>query len=488
MKLHLGCGHLYLPGAVNIDKHDLCIADVQADAIRLPVKSKSCDTVFAYHVIEHLGYKGAVYALAEAFRVLKPDDPEGSFQAFLERSEPMWRAHLLSWIFGTEISGMGHGGLFPRELLQKLATEAGFCCLKFTEPKTHTNRWGFRLVAKASNDPVARLIAKLRPSIVAEVLQKCTPQEALEMELRLWAPVNRLLHGELTSQDAENLLLELTVVAPKVIHNWAELSAKDKTTPTPACSLNLKNLGRLADNLLKARLCSFLRDAFSAHCAMVNQVPDGYFPLLTAAKKVAQRWLASPPSRPEEELANSLEACGVLLRPKANLTFTDDFEISSGQTPLDGRSPRWPQHDLFTRQHFIERVHWFRDLGIKCFASGDLEQARCAFRLAVNSKMQDLYSLWNMARLQAVLDKKNNAEIFYKAALGFPLPDELKSRIFSELKNCSSGKPISIGPVSVGEGQDRIFGFLEKTSEKKPPSMRNIQTHESRRRKPSSGS
>jgi len=125
MKLHLGCGHLYLPGVVNIDKHDLCVADIQADVIRLPVKSKSCDTVFAYHVIEHLGYKGAVYALAEVFRALKPDgileletpDPEGSFKAFLERSEPMWRAHLLSWIFGTEISGMGHAGLFPRELL-----------------------------------------------------------------------------------------------------------------------------------------------------------------------------------------------------------------------------------------------------------------------------------------------------------------------------------------------------------------------------------
>ena len=192
---------------------------------------------------------------------------------------------------------------------------------------------------------------------------------------------------------------------------------------------------------------------------MVNQAPDGYFYLLTAAKKVAQKWLNSPPSRPEEELANSLEACGLLLRPKANLTFPGDFEVSSGQTPLVGRRPRWPQHYLFTRQHFIERVHWFRDLGIKCFASGELGQARCAFRLTVNSKMQDFYSLWNMARLQAALGKKSNAEIFYKAALGFPLPDELKSRIFSELKNCSSGKTISIGPISVGEGQDRIFGF-----------------------------
>ena len=56
MKLHLGCGHLYLPAAVNIDKHDLCVADVQADVIRLPIKRKSCSTVVTYHVIEHLGY------------------------------------------------------------------------------------------------------------------------------------------------------------------------------------------------------------------------------------------------------------------------------------------------------------------------------------------------------------------------------------------------------------------------------------------------
>ena len=45
MKLHLGCGNLYLPEAVNIDKHDLRVADVQADAVGLPIKSKSCDPV-----------------------------------------------------------------------------------------------------------------------------------------------------------------------------------------------------------------------------------------------------------------------------------------------------------------------------------------------------------------------------------------------------------------------------------------------------------
>lgn len=471
MILHLGCGGRYLPKALNVDRYDLCVADVQADAVILPIRCGVCEAVVAYHVIEHLGYRGAVYALAEFFRVLKPGgaleletpDPEASFQAFLEQDDPLRRAQLLSWIFGTEVSGMGHEGLFPKELLKKLAAEAGFCSLNFSEPKTHRHGWGFRLSAKAGNDPSARLIAALRPSIVADILQKCTPQEALEIELRVWVPLSRLLRGELPTSDRENLLLELVVVAPEVILHWAKLSENNCTTAWPASSLKLQDLSRLADAFLKARLSSCLRYAFSVLCATVNQVPNGYFFLLTAAKKVAQKWLVSLPIKPEEEIETSFEACGLFLQPKAKLTYAGDFEASSGQIFLTGRRPKWPEHNLFTSQQFMERTQWFRDLGLKCFACGDLEQARRAFRLAINSKMQDFYSLWNMARLQAALGEKNNAELFYKAALSFPLRDEVKNRLLSELNACSAGKPISIGPVSVGEGQDRIFDFLEKS-------------------------
>ncbi len=258
MKLHLGCGGRYLPGALNVDRYDLRVADVQADAVRLPVRCRACEAVVAYHVIEHLGYIGAVYALAEFFRVLKPGgvlemetpDPEASFQAFLEQDDPLWRANVLSWIFGTEISGMGHGGLFPKELLEKLGAEAGFCNPEFSEPKTHRHRWGLRLVARASDDPAARLMARLRPSLASEVLGELTPQEALEIELRLWGPLSRLVRGELNQQDAEALLLELTVVAPGVIHFWAGPAQENNDLPKPACAPNLKELGRLAHTLI----------------------------------------------------------------------------------------------------------------------------------------------------------------------------------------------------------------------------------------------
>ena len=102
MKLHLGCGGQHRPGAINVDRHDLRVADLCADARRLPVGTETCDAVVADHLLEHLGYVGATYALAEMFRVLRPDgrleletpDPGASFEAFLSDLRAMIETEL----------------------------------------------------------------------------------------------------------------------------------------------------------------------------------------------------------------------------------------------------------------------------------------------------------------------------------------------------------------------------------------------------------
>jgi len=468
MKLHIGCGGVYIPGAVNIDKYSLRVADIKADTLMLPVRSNTCDAVICHHVLEHLGYTGAVYALSEFYRVLKPNgvveletpDPERSFRAFISNSEPHWRAAVLSWIFGIEESGMGHKGLLPKELFERLVTEAGFCSLEFSEPKTHRHRWGLRCIAIKGLDPTARLISLLRPCIVSQVLYGATPQEAMEIEFKIWEGLRHILgHGSSPGQGRE-LLLELMVIAPEIFYHWAGLSGGYDELPVLRPPLDIKVIGRVAYALLEAGLCYALRSAFSTLCATVNQVPDTYNYLLDAAKCIINNWLVSPPKRPGEDLDRDLKGIGILIRPDVGMTFSGDFEISNGTRAIAGQCVRWPDHTIFTKEHLLERVRWFRDVGIKCFSLGRLDDARRLFRIALNSKLGDLYTLWNMARLQATLGNTRNAEIFYNAALGLQIPEDLRYRIKSEIQAPLGGRTAYTGPVSVGEGQDRIMGFL----------------------------
>lgn len=461
MRLHLGCGGQHLPKAINLDRYDLRVADLGADARSLPLMSESCEEIIAHHLLEHLGYIGAVYALAECSRVLQPQgtieletpDPEGSFRAFLERDDPAWRAGVLTWIFGEERPGQGHGALFPKELLEKLMVEAGFERPELREPRTHRHRWGLRLIAERGRDPAARALCRLRPAIAPEVLFETTPQEALELERRLWEPLRGWLAGEPGPQTGA--LLEAAVIAPQVfaaLPDLGEITKPDanvsQTGPAPEA------LAQVARSLIRAESCQVLRRGFAALCANVNEVEDGYEHLLRAASELAGEWVDRPPERPSEALVAGLGARGVRLDADPDRSLPGDLEVALGE-PVEGRRLTWPAHQLFTREHLVARAAWLRDLGIRCFGRGELNRARQLFRLALNSKLEGVYAAWNMARLQARLGQTRNAEAFYRAALELPSSDEVQERLESERATCGTEAASRLGPVPAGVGMDR---------------------------------
>jgi len=70
MKVHLGSGHTYWPGWVNVDLVADC--DVNADICDLPFEDSSIDEIQGIHVFEHLHRMAVGNALKEWRRVLKP--------------------------------------------------------------------------------------------------------------------------------------------------------------------------------------------------------------------------------------------------------------------------------------------------------------------------------------------------------------------------------------------------------------------------------
>ena len=71
--LHVGCGEVYRPDAVNVDLHDSTVADLLCDAARLPFADATFQEIEANQVLEHLDFAGVTTALAEFHRVLVPN-------------------------------------------------------------------------------------------------------------------------------------------------------------------------------------------------------------------------------------------------------------------------------------------------------------------------------------------------------------------------------------------------------------------------------
>ncbi|MFX1343653.1 MAG: methyltransferase domain-containing protein [Promethearchaeota archaeon] len=133
MKLNIGCGKKYEIGYCNIDLYETLIADKLMSAIDLQFEDNCCKEIKAIHLIEHLSFFEAIYALSEFFRVLKPGgkliietpDLKKVCQHYLDSTNEQ-KKEILGWIYGIPHKGLQHKLCFPPFLLIELLENNGF--------------------------------------------------------------------------------------------------------------------------------------------------------------------------------------------------------------------------------------------------------------------------------------------------------------------------------------------------------------------------
>lgn len=72
MKIHLGCGKVYLHGWTNVDIFSSVQADLYCDITRLPFEKDSAEIIYASHVLEHVHRHMIVATLQHWREILKP--------------------------------------------------------------------------------------------------------------------------------------------------------------------------------------------------------------------------------------------------------------------------------------------------------------------------------------------------------------------------------------------------------------------------------
>jgi SAM-dependent methyltransferase len=122
--LHLGSGHLKLPGFIDIDKYTK-EADLKADITDLPFEENSVSRIVCHHVIEHLPIHSTFKMLKHWYKILQPGgildlglpDIEMCAQTFLNSPEDQkWSWNIFTLLGAqTEPEDVGPRGLNIRD-------------------------------------------------------------------------------------------------------------------------------------------------------------------------------------------------------------------------------------------------------------------------------------------------------------------------------------------------------------------------------------
>jgi len=410
IKLNLGCGIIYKPGYLNVDKFNNAVADKICDVQDLPFKSNSVEKIESLHLIEHFDYIHCKYLLSEWFRVLKPrgiliietPDLEKTFKKFSQSALEIKKT-TLQWIYGIDSAGMQHKTGFDWELIRDLLREIGFENIRREEAISHLNEPGMRIVCqKPKNFSNSQLRACFRKRL----------KEELEIEdSYLLLPL-------------ENWIRELLDIYSKEFKGNKE--------------------GCLNKIIAKSSICNpiipkiFLKELFKFKLIEKDKIENdliNYLIKIEFHKKLFSLWKKRKKTIEDdigEIFKNFIEDLTLLIRQcLINKDYQERLNYIASLYPEDIK--------IFDFQVILIKAREFFNQGVKEFYKRNFPEALNLFLESVKINPKNPLSYWNMARLKIILNcEREKIENDYKNAMFLTLNKNIKNEIKLELNNFSN--------------------------------------------------
>ena len=431
MKLNIGCGKKYKPDYINIDLFEDLVADKLMNAVNLDFDDYSCQEVIAIHMIEHLTFFETIYALSEFFRILEPKgiltieipDINKAFQYYL-KSHDNQKEEILGWIYGIPQKGLQHKFCFPPFLLIEVLKKIGFSKIN----KQHYNN--------KENIPSVRFdCVKMFENNESEMFQLISRVRRNLINLHYIDFKDLFL-----CKEREELLTNILLGMIKFKKN------KKKEDIFDLITITLTSSPRFG----KVFLAEIESNKYLSNSEIEKMIDITELLIQLKFPKILLQSIKKAPLIPGSQhlVYSSIEsfAKGTIYK----LLFQEDEKKN-----VISKLKEFSESDTFQNFNFfsfkmIERLSldcFYK--GIKFFHQDNYKNAYNNFLKALTLYRDDLFYYWNMAKVLANMNLKNQAIRYYKKTLRFlkfkkfQSKDQIKKEIKRELGWVKNEKELS---------------------------------------------
>ncbi|MGB5913182.1 MAG: methyltransferase domain-containing protein [Promethearchaeia archaeon] len=421
MKLNIGCGKKFELGYCNIDLYETLIADKTMSALNLEFEDNESDEIKAIHVIEHLTFFEAIYALSEFFRVLKPNGkviieiPDISKACqFYSNSDDEFKKIILDWIFGAPHKGLQHKFCFPSFLLIEVLENIGFININ---PRNYINFESIPTIRFECFKPriwddyeVFQILTHIRKKLLTENHIDFSDSFLVKEHENLLA---LFLIKMLEFKKRGKIEIFFGIIIEALIRwpQFAKILLQVINNKNYLSQAQIKQIREITDLLIELNYPSIL-------CHSVKKAP-----MSPGTQKLVFRSIESFARDLIRKLMYNIDEKENIIKKLKKLF--DEIE--------------YPELNFFSSKIIEQKSLDYFYIGIKAFYKENYKMAYNKFLRAVKLYRDDLLYFWNLSRVLAKLNMKEQAIKFYKKTLiclritSIQLKKDFKSEIKKEL-------------------------------------------------------
>ena len=378
MKLNVGCGRDYRKGYINIDAFDDTVADQMMAAEYMDFEDNTFSHVDCIQVLEHLGAARSIYALAEIYRVLRPEgilllqtpDMVNSFKSFIKGSEDR-RKLTMNWIYGIDSPGMFHRYGFPEELLTLVLREAGFQDIEIDHIDSDSVNPTIQARCRKGDSAIHQSISHFRKKLVREKLVDLQNQiEVLEIETLIQELIEILKSSkaDLGKRHIRRILVDSSTCSPRVGQAFLATMSESGIVRVTDAQKYIEVLHELDE----AGFVRVLVHLFMEMPILPGRQDDTYQSLKAMAERAVGKILSGNTEASKSLAQTALQVSG------------------------------WIDNNYFTRAMLEGLSMRVFALGIRAFALNQLEEAENRLLDAIRLNRDSVIAIWNIARVYAL--------------------------------------------------------------------------------------